>query len=76
MTANSFTHMILENQRFRMPAGLDQVQVEHSLSLVSTNWPLCANRLVICSSVTRWTGVSGRFQQTWSRGAFLEPSAA
>jgi len=27
MTADSFTHMILENQRFRMPAGLDQVQV-------------------------------------------------
>ena len=27
MTAQSFTHMLLENQRFRMPAGLDQVQV-------------------------------------------------
>jgi pimeloyl-ACP methyl ester carboxylesterase len=27
MTANSFTHIILENQRFRIPAGLDQVQV-------------------------------------------------
>jgi pimeloyl-ACP methyl ester carboxylesterase len=27
MTADSFTHMILENQRFHMPAGLDQVQV-------------------------------------------------
>jgi pimeloyl-ACP methyl ester carboxylesterase len=27
MTAASFTHMILENQRFRIPAGLDQVQV-------------------------------------------------
>ena len=27
MTAASFTHMILENQRFRMPPGLDQVQV-------------------------------------------------
>jgi pimeloyl-ACP methyl ester carboxylesterase len=27
MTADSFTHMILENQRFRMPPGLDQVQV-------------------------------------------------
>ena len=27
MTAASFTHMILENQRFRMPTGLDQVQV-------------------------------------------------
>ena len=27
MTAESFTHMLLENQRFRMPAGLDQVQV-------------------------------------------------
>jgi pimeloyl-ACP methyl ester carboxylesterase len=27
MTADSFIHMILENQRFRMPAGLDQVQV-------------------------------------------------
>jgi pimeloyl-ACP methyl ester carboxylesterase len=27
MTAESFTQMILENQRFRMPAGLEQVQV-------------------------------------------------
>jgi pimeloyl-ACP methyl ester carboxylesterase len=27
MTVTSFTHMILENQRFRMPAGLDQVRV-------------------------------------------------
>jgi pimeloyl-ACP methyl ester carboxylesterase len=27
MTAASFTHMLLENQRFRIPAGLDQVQV-------------------------------------------------
>ena len=27
MTAESFTHMILENQRFRIPAGFDQVQV-------------------------------------------------
>jgi pimeloyl-ACP methyl ester carboxylesterase len=27
MTANFFTHMLLENQRFRIPAGLDQVQV-------------------------------------------------
>ena len=27
MTANSFTHMLLENQRFRMPEGLEQVQV-------------------------------------------------
>ena len=27
MKAESFTHMILENQRFRIPAGLDQVQV-------------------------------------------------
>jgi len=27
MTANSFTHMLLENQRFRMPAGLEQVMV-------------------------------------------------
>ncbi len=27
MTAESFTHMILENQRFRIPVGLDQVQV-------------------------------------------------
>src|SRR5712691_2529498 len=27
MTATSFTHIILENQRFRIPAGLDQVQV-------------------------------------------------
>ena len=27
MTTASFTHMILENQRFRIPPGLDQVQV-------------------------------------------------
>lgn len=27
MTAASFTHMILENQRFRIPPGLDKVQV-------------------------------------------------
>lgn len=27
MTAASFTHMILENQRFRIPPGLDQMQV-------------------------------------------------
>ena len=27
MTAESFTHMLLENQRFRMPAGLEQVRV-------------------------------------------------
>jgi len=27
MTPASFTHMVLENQRFRIPAGLDQVQV-------------------------------------------------
>lgn len=27
MTAASFAHMLLENQRFRLPAGLDQVQV-------------------------------------------------
>lgn len=27
MTAASFTHMLLENQRFRIPVGLDQVQV-------------------------------------------------
>jgi pimeloyl-ACP methyl ester carboxylesterase len=27
MTSDSFTHMILENQRFRMPPGLHQVQV-------------------------------------------------
>ena len=27
LTADSFTHMILENQRFRIPPGLDQVQV-------------------------------------------------
>jgi pimeloyl-ACP methyl ester carboxylesterase len=27
MTTTSFTHMILENQRFRIPTGLDQVQV-------------------------------------------------
>jgi pimeloyl-ACP methyl ester carboxylesterase len=41
MTAASFTHMILENQRFRIPAGLDQVQVpalivagQHELPIV------------------------------------------
>ncbi len=41
MTAASFTHMLLENQRFRMPAGLDQVSVpvlvvagQHELALV------------------------------------------
>ena len=41
MTANSFAHMILENQRFRMPAVLDQVQVraliiagQHELAIV------------------------------------------
>ncbi len=41
MTANSFTHMLLENQRFRIPAGLDQVQVpaliiagQHELAIV------------------------------------------
>lgn len=41
MTAASFTHMLLENQRFRMPAGLAQVQVptlvvagRHELALV------------------------------------------
>jgi pimeloyl-ACP methyl ester carboxylesterase len=41
MTADSFTHMILENQRFRMPPGLDQVQVpalivagQHELAIV------------------------------------------
>jgi pimeloyl-ACP methyl ester carboxylesterase len=41
MTANSFTHMLLENQRFRMPAGLDQVHVpalivagQHELAIV------------------------------------------
>jgi pimeloyl-ACP methyl ester carboxylesterase len=41
MTANSFTHMLLENQRFRMPAGLDRVQVpalvfagQHELAIV------------------------------------------
>lgn len=27
LTAHSFTQMLLENQRFRMPAGLEQVQV-------------------------------------------------
>lgn len=27
MTADSFTHIILENQRFRMPTGLEQVNV-------------------------------------------------
>ncbi len=27
MTANSFTHILLENQRFRIPTGLDQVRV-------------------------------------------------
>ncbi len=27
MTAESFTHILLENQRFRIPTGLDQVQV-------------------------------------------------
>ena len=27
MTATSFTHMILENQRFRLPPGLEKVQV-------------------------------------------------
>ena len=27
VTAASFTHILLENQRFRIPAGLDQVQV-------------------------------------------------
>ena len=41
MTAASFTHMILENQRFRIPPGLDQVQVpalivagQHELPIV------------------------------------------
>lgn len=41
MTPNSFTHMFLENQRFRMPTGLDQVQVpalivasQHELAVV------------------------------------------
>ncbi len=41
MTAGSFTHMLLENQRFRIPAGLDQVQVpalivagQHELAIV------------------------------------------
>jgi pimeloyl-ACP methyl ester carboxylesterase len=41
MTAASFTHMILENQRFRVPPGLDQVQVpvlivagQHELPIV------------------------------------------
>lgn len=41
MTAASFTHILLENQRFRMPAGLDQVRVptlvvagQHELALV------------------------------------------
>ncbi len=41
MTANSFTHMLLENQHFRIPAGLDQVQVpaliiagQHELAIV------------------------------------------
>jgi pimeloyl-ACP methyl ester carboxylesterase len=41
MTAASFTHMLLENQRFRMPAGLDRVQVptlvvagQHELALM------------------------------------------
>jgi pimeloyl-ACP methyl ester carboxylesterase len=41
MTAASFTHMILENQRFRIPTGLDQVQVpalivagQHELPIV------------------------------------------
>ena len=41
MTAASFSHMLLENQRFRMPAGLDQVPVpvlivagQHELALM------------------------------------------
>lgn len=41
MTANSFSHMLLENQRFRMPAGLDRVQApaliiagQHELAIV------------------------------------------
>lgn len=41
LTAASFTHMLLENQRFRMPAGLDRVQVpalvvagQHEVALV------------------------------------------
>ena len=41
MTANSFAHILLENQRFRIPAGLDQVQVpaliiagQHELAIV------------------------------------------
>ena len=41
MTADSFAHMMLENQRFRMPPGLDHVQVpalivagQHELALV------------------------------------------
>jgi pimeloyl-ACP methyl ester carboxylesterase len=41
MTADSFTHMLLENQRFRIPARLDQVQVpalilagQHELAIV------------------------------------------
>ncbi len=41
MTATSFAHIMLENQRFRTPAGLDQVQVpafivagQHELALV------------------------------------------
>lgn len=41
MTAAPFTHMLLENQRFRMPAGLDQMSVPvlvvaglHELALV------------------------------------------
>lgn len=41
MTADSFAHMIVENQRFRMPAGLERVQVptlvvagQHELALM------------------------------------------
>jgi pimeloyl-ACP methyl ester carboxylesterase len=41
MTVNSFTHMLLENQRFRIPSGLEQVQVpaliiagQHELAIV------------------------------------------
>jgi pimeloyl-ACP methyl ester carboxylesterase len=41
MTAASFAHIMLENQRFRIPAGLNQVQVpaliiagQHELALM------------------------------------------
>jgi pimeloyl-ACP methyl ester carboxylesterase len=77
MTAASFTHILLENQRVRIPPGLNRVQVpalivagQHELPIVRRS----ADDLA--AMLPAGQGLSGRLQQTCSRGAFLEPPSA